>query len=226
MEQALFHNKRWRNPYIDLLETLPNMVVSAGESGLSTSQIEFIKNKLTEFKEVIIELGCGSGTHIVERAKNSKALHIGFELRFKRAFKSAEKANKENLKNLLIIRHDAKAGLNLFNKDSIQGCYVNFPDPWGKEKWIKNRLLSPDTLKKLSELLTLGGFISYKTDHLEAFQYTVDLIENNNAYQLIEVTNDLENSTYQKNNIKTEFERLFLSKKLKINSLKAIKASA
>lgn len=174
---------------------------------------------------LFLEIGSGSGIHLVCRAgKDPSSLYIGFELRFKRTFKAAEKAEQNKLKNLLIIRANASLITEVFSQNSIDGIYINFPDPWAKKKrWNKNRLINTTFISSIHPILKPNGFISYKTDHKEYFDSTLKLFEDSELFQVSKVTNNLHLSTYGDENIFTEFEMLFKSKGLAISFLEARK---
>ena len=99
---------------------------------------------------------------------------------------------------------------------------MNFPDPWEKRKWHKNRMIQPETVLQWRELLKDDGIFSFKTDHEDYFKHAVKTFSNN-SYKIIKQTEDLYNSEYLTDNIPTEFERLFCSKGKKIFFLEALK---
>ncbi len=211
------------NPYVDRLKELDSYIIPCYYNKIEDSEKDFLGKKLDLFNNIIVEICSGSGMHLLELArKNPNSIVIGFELRFKRIFMTAKKASKENLKNIVLIRNDAR-NLNFWmKKQSINKLFLNFPDPWSKSKWEKHRIVSRDFLETLSALLVKNGEFLYKTDHTERFLESAKIIQDNKNFNIVEYTNDLYNSPYIENNIKTEFEGLFTSQGLKINYLKAI----
>ena len=216
--------KRWRNPYIDKLPTLPDYILSAYTQTLTPEEKVVLNQRISKFSRLFVELGSGSGHHLVALAESDpKSLFIGFELRFKRVYKTAEKAQQRSLSNLLVIRSDARRLPELIAPGSLDGVYVNFPDPWGKRRWEKHRLLSREYLQVVGTLLRQGGFLSYKTDHLQRFNETAKLLREMDHLIVQKCTEDLHHSLFCENNIVTEFEGLFLSQKLPISYLQAVK---
>lgn len=212
----------WENPYIAKLQQLPSIIIAGDSNSLSPENINTIRSYTESYENIFLEFGSGSGRHLIEHAKrNCTAAYVGFELRYKRAFRTAEKAQKQSLINLFVMRTSAFLAPEIFPPASIAGIYVNFPDPWDKKKWHKHRLLNSSFLLKIHALLKIGGFLSYKSDHEEYFHATRALIEHSGLFTITECTTDLHNSEFAATNILTEFENLFISKGLPTFQLKA-----
>jgi tRNA (guanine-N7-)-methyltransferase len=208
------------NIYRSLINNFPNQLITFDDPGLD---IELVKSFSRE-GEIYCEIGSGSGGHLIALAKkNPSAKFFGFELRYKRAYRTIEKALKENVNNVFILRTDAELLSSIFSENSLNGIFVNFPDPWAKRKQQKHRLLNSEFLHKCSVLLKSPyGFISVKTDHQEYFESFRELIKQNNAFRVLEETIDLYNSHYLSSNIVTEFEQLFRSKHIPICYIKLL----
>ena len=211
------------NPYVNKIKEESEYIIPCNFNKIEENEKLILDKKITNFDSIIIEICSGSGRHLIELAKKfPKSLIVGFELRFKRIYMTAKKAKKEELNNVILIRNDAR-NLNLwFKEHSISKLYINFPDPWDKDRWEKHRVLSEEFFNNLNKLLIKNGEFLYKTDHKERFLDTKEFLDNNKLYKISEYTEDLYDSPYLENNIKTEFESLFLSQGLKINYLKAI----
>jgi len=216
--------KKWKNPYIDLLETKPDYILPC-QPGQDEASAESFLKKCSQFNKIACEPCSGSGAHLIAKAASDSAcLHIGFELRYKRAYRTAEKAEQQGLKNLFIIRDNARNILNYLAPASIDKFYINFPDPWEKKHWKKHRLLNEEYLKVIGKLLKNSGKFSYKTDHQECFNEVLLIFERLKCLKISKLTTDLYNSEYLPNNVSTEFENLFLSKNLPIYFLEAEKS--
>ena len=218
--------KNWTNQYISLIETKPDYIIvmpSREEFGETRKKIH---DAISSWKGgICVEIGSGSGGHLIELAsRNPQNLYFGFELRFKRVFRTAEKAEKLGVKNLRIIQGDATIISSLFDPESLEGIYVNFPDPWSKPKQRKHRLLNEKYLQELFALLRPNGFFAYKTDHHGYFVQTEGFIRGFPGVTIHRSTNDLLRSEYSNENIPTEFEMLFLSQGLTINYLYAVRS--
>ena len=216
----------WINQYIPLVKSRPDIIlVGQDGGGLPAEAQQILEAKIKEFDgHTVCELGSGSGGHLVALAKqNPGTLHVGFELRFKRVFRTAEKALAADCKNLLVLQADARQLTKIFKPQSLDGIYVNFPDPWNKRRWHKHRLLCEAFFADAVQLLKTKGFIFHKSDHLDYFVATLKLLEANPNFRIVSLTHDLHQSDLAEGNILTEFEQLFCSQGLKINLLKAEK---
>ena len=215
--------KQWINPYINLLNSEIEDVLNLRDFPLSEYHGELLADRMVSATDIYVEIGSGSGKHLIEQAtRKPEDLFIGFELRYKRAFRTVEKAKKRGLKNLLVVVGDAKLFMvKLFPASSLAGIYVYFPDPWEKKKWNKHRMINEDFLNISHRLLGSSGFIDYKTDHQEYF-YSV--IQQFVSSKLFEVRLKDEGSQLLQNEdlaLASEFEMLFRSKKSPIYSLVA-----
>jgi tRNA (guanine-N7-)-methyltransferase len=85
-------------------------------------------------------------------------------------------------------------------------------------------MLNPDRLAAMSQLLKPGGSLRYKTDHENYFSDVVRSLETSPEWALNAVSRDLYASPFIEGNIQTEFEQLFLSQKLPIYFLEAVRA--
>lgn len=226
MNQDSFGSKfrTWKNQYIDLVESKTEKIISLITETPTSAHRETLHAWIAPFASVICEIGSGSGGHLIERAAaDPTSAYVGFELRFKRAFKTAQKAEQRGLKNLFVVRANARSMKDFFEAQCLAGVYVNFPDPWSKNHWKKNRILNPDFLLILQNLLRPGGFISYKTDHREYFEETLAVLRGMPSFSIGKLSSDLHASEFMNGNVATEFEKLFKSQGLKINYLEAVK---
>ena len=168
---------------------------------------EFFQNN----NDIYLEIGCGSGNFTVKNAQKFKDRnYIALELRFKRLVLGAKKSKKRNLDNILFVRKRAETILDFLGKDEISGVYINFPDPWEGEE--KKRVISNSLFSKLDIILRTNGKLFFKTDHDQYYEDVLELVKKLDNYEIIYHTNDLHNSEKASENIKTEFEQMFLSK--------------
>ncbi len=184
---------------------------------------EELSSLIAGAKERFVELGSGSGLHLIEQARrNPAAALFGFELRFKRAVRTVEKAERAAVENLYILRCHTQFFGEIFPERSLSGVWVNFPDPWEKRK--KNRMLNPGSLQQIHNALKPGGFLSFKTDHEEMFDSIHGQLVNGGAFQLKKVIRGLHDCPEETDkNVITEFESLFRSQGLPVYLLSAIR---
>ena len=163
--------------------------------------------------KVHIEIGCGSSRYLIEWAlENSKDFFIGLELRYKRLVLAAKKIQKQNIQNILLLRERGEFLDEYLTHKSIGCLHINFPDPWSKKAKRKHRILSTEFLAKMHPYFCSGGELRFKTDHLEYFETVTQILNQLDLYSIEHCTEDLHQSSYDKENILTEFELLFKSK--------------
>lgn len=169
---------------------------------------------------IIIEIGMGKGNFIIENAKRYKDINfIGIEKYDSVILRGIEKSNELELDNLLLIRMDANRLEEIFDKE-IDTIYLNFSDPWPKERHAKRRLTSPVFLSIYDKIFKDRKRIVMKTDNLDLFNYSLDSLTEY-GYDIIYKCNDID--CLDSNNIMTEYESKFHNKGIKINKLEAIK---
>jgi tRNA (guanine-N7-)-methyltransferase len=209
------------NPYITRLAEVAGVVLEATPDDTLEQRLA---HHLARFKYCFLEFGSGSGGHLIElAATNPDTLCIGCELRYKRAFRTAEKARQRDLSNLLVLRMDARATPDLFPPASLDKVYMNFPDPWEKLRWRKHRMASERLLLALTTLLKPNGVFRHKTDHGD-LHHDLTKILPGSGFTVTKSTLDLYQSEWLTGNIPSEFERLFLSQGLPIFFLEAAKS--
>ena len=201
--------KKNYNKYMCEMLEFPENLMYNNES------VDSYRGKWSEFfqndNNIYLEIGCGSGNFTVKNAQKFKDRnYIALELRFKRLVLAAKKSKKRNLNNILFIRKRAETILDFIGKNEITGVYVNFPDPWEGEE--RKRVVSEDLFSRLDIILKTGGKLFFKTDHEQYYEDVLELVNNIDNYKVIYRTKDLHNSEKSEENIRTEFEEMFLSK--------------
>lgn len=197
---------------MQMVKTKPGVILAEEDrADVSDAARQELRCRMASYAKVFVELGSGSGLHLLTLAEqNPDALCLGLEIRFKRAFKTGEKAEKLGLSNLIVMRSDARCISQLFGHREVDQFFVNYPDPWDKRRWIKNRLLNPELLSTMRSLLKPNGCLRYKTDHQEYFASTTKLLADS-GWRIEKHTTDLLSSSWTPENIPTEFECLFKS---------------
>ncbi len=173
---------------------------------------------------IYIEIGMGKGKFIIENAiKNPHINFIGIEKFDSVIVRAIQKSNDLDIPNLKLIRIDAKEINEVFDHE-INLIYLNFSDPWPKERHAKRRLTSPIFLSKYDLIFQKSPHIIMKTDNDNLFNYSKETL-NASGYQIIFATSDLyqEHDELLEDNIMTEYEEKFVSQGIKINKLEAIK---
>lgn len=172
--------------------------------------------------DISIEIGMGKGDFIIGMAKLYPNINfIGIEMYDSVLVRAIQKLEVEDtINNLRLIRMDANEIDKVFNKE-ISTIYLNFSDPWPKERHAKRRLTSHVLLSKYDSIFKDYKKIIQKTDNVDLFEFSIESLTSY-GYELKNVTNDLLNNMIQ-NNVETEYEKKFNSMGKKICRLEAYK---
>ncbi len=158
---------------------------------------------------IYLEIGTGKGNFIIENAKRYPNINfIGIEKYDSVLVRAIEKLGCLELDNLKFIRADAKNIDNIFNKE-ISKLYLNFSDPWPKDRHEKRRLTSDTFLKCYDNIFVNDKIIEFKTDNRKLFEYSVKSFTDYN-YRINSLSLDLHQDT--SDNIMTEYEEKFSKK--------------
>ncbi len=166
-----------------------------------------------------IEIGMGKGKFILDNALRYPNINfIGIE-KYDSVLSKAVKKIDSKINNLYFVCIDALSINTIFEKE-IKRIYLNFSDPWPKEKHAKRRLTSDSFLLKYEDLFNDEKEIYMKTDNRQLFEYSlVSLTESN--YKFNEISLDLHHK--KANVITTEYEEKFIKQGKNIYYLKAYK---
>lgn len=175
-------------------------------------------------EKLYLELGCGKGMFISKLASSNKNInYIAVDMieamlgLSKRNIESAY--NFEFPENLLLIRANVELIEKVFSEeDKIDRIYINFCNPWPKEKHKKRRLTHTRQLEKYKTFLKGDSEIYFKTDDDELFADTLEYLKETN-YEICKITYDLHSDDIFGNNIKTEHEEMFSNEGIKIKAL-------
>jgi tRNA (guanine-N7-)-methyltransferase len=114
--------------------------------------------------------------------------------------------------NVLFVRMDAENLTEVFGKDEVDEIYLNFSDPWPKDRHAKRRLPSKEYLRRFAQILTEDGTIEFKTDNRALFDFAVEEVEAG-GFEIAAITYDLHNDpVMNEGNIMTEYEERFSAK--------------
>ena len=126
---------------------------------------------------IYIEIGMGKGKFIIKNAiENPNINYIGIEMYDSVILRAVEKTNDLELNNLYLIRMDARLINDIFNKE-MDLIYLNFSDPWPKERHAKRRLTSPIFLERYDSIFKNSKHIIMKTDNKDLFNYSIESLK-------------------------------------------------
>ncbi len=165
------------------------------------------------YKKIHIEVGMGKGSFLTKTAiDNPDVLHLGIELDksvMALAIKKINKYNSENEINCLNIKFisiNALALEDIFEEGEVDKIYLNFSDPWPKNKHEKRRLTSDSFLDIYRKIIKEGSIIEFKTDNRKLFEYSIMNL-NKNKINMEYISLDLHKENIP--NIVTEYEEKF-----------------
>ena len=137
---------------------------------------DFINIKFP-FKEVSIEVGFGSGKHILYQALNNpNELFIGIEIHTPSAKQLLRQIELKGINNIWVINYDARLLLEMIASNSINRIFVHFPVPWDKKP--HRRVISPSFLDESMRALKNGGRLELRTDSSNYFWYSLNTFLN------------------------------------------------
>lgn len=160
---------------------------------------------------VHLEIGIGKGRFLHTLAmQNPHINYVGVEMFDSVIVRALEKVENHPLPNIKFIRSDASKLSDIFT-NYFSHIYLNFSDPWPKNRHEKRRLTSRNFLNVYKHILITDGIITFKTDNSQLFEYSVQSM-NNYGCSILKFTIDLHESSYNEDNIYTEYEEKFSNK--------------
>ena len=163
---------------------------------------------------VHLEVGMGKGRFLMDMAKlHPEINYIGIEKYSSVLIRALEKTNAlETLpENLRFVRMDAENICNMFAEHEVDRIYLNFSDPWPKDRHAKRRLTSTTYLGRYDKILKPEGHVEFKTDNKDLFQFSLEQVEPA-GWHLDAFTWDLHHDeTLNQGNVMTEYEQKFSS---------------
>lgn len=169
---------------------------------------------------IYLEIGCGKGKFITDYARNNPDKnYIALEGQESVIVRAMDKAEDYDLKNIAFLSLFMTDICDYFDDNEIDGIYLNFSDPWPKARHAKRRLTYHKFLEKYKKIIKAGGFIEFKTDNDNLFDFTLEEIESL-GYKIEACSRDLHHSRYKEGNITTEYEEKFAGRGKNINYVK------
>ncbi|ENK1245074.1 tRNA (guanosine(46)-N7)-methyltransferase TrmB [Clostridium botulinum] len=176
--------------------------------------------------EIHLELGCGRGGFISQLVeKNENINYVGIDLKDEvivyaiRKVEEKEEQVKKELKNIRFLTMNIVGIAEVFDENEINKIYINFCNPWPKERHNKRRLTHTKLLTEYKKFIKPNTEIWFKTDDRGLFEDSQEYFKES-GFNIEYITYDLHNSDF-KENIKTEYEAKFEFMGMKIMFLRA-----
>lgn len=159
-----------------------------------------------------IEIGMGKGRFLMNlAAANPDINYIGIEKYSTVLLRAVQKMEAQELSNVRLIRMEAEEICEVFDKGEVAKIYLNFSDPWPKDRHAKRRLPSRQFLARYHEILAADGRIEFKTDNAHLFDFALEEIAPA-GWKLEAMTRDLHHDERMLvGNVMTEYEERFSS---------------
>lgn len=173
---------------------------------------------------VVLELGCGKGEFTVGLAQRfPEKNYIGMDVKGARMWRGAKTSFENKLENVAFVRSKIQ-GINfIFDKDEVDEFWITFPDPHPNKPKTKKRLTSPEFLNRYRKIARPGAIVHLKTDSDLLFDYTLEVIREQNLtllFHTFDVDKNAGNELVLA--IRTYYEEMFRNKGVPIKYLKFV----
>ena len=154
--------------------------------------INYFVDEFNTDKEIQIEIGFGSGRHLLYQAKqNPNIQFIGLEIHYPSIEQLLKQLELQNITNVLVVNYDARLFMEFIESNQVGKIFVHFPVPWDKK--AHRRIYSKEFVNEALRVLKVSGTLELRTDSRNYFDFCVDLLTNlNKASIKIDVNRDLE----------------------------------
>jgi tRNA (guanine-N(7)-)-methyltransferase len=160
-------------------------------------------------KPIYLEIGCGKGRFITGCATSDPdSNYIGIEGQDSVVLRALEKTEAGKLGNTRFVVQYVNDVREWFAEGELAGVFLNFSDPWPKDRHAKRRLTYYERLQSYCDIISADGSIRFKTDNEGLFEFTLEQIEEA-GLTIAEMTRDLHKSEFADANIQTEYEYKF-----------------
>jgi len=153
-----------------------NIATSNAKPALSSEyfkKIEDFENITYPKEKVSVEVGFGSGRHLLHQAKkNPDTLYIGLEIHTPSAQQVLKQIALQELDNIWVVNYDARLFLEMLPSNVCEQVFVHFPVPWDKKP--QRRVISPSFLEESMRVLRKGGRLELRTDSDKYFWYSLE----------------------------------------------------
>ena len=168
-----------------------------------------------------LDIGCASGQFLFDLALvNTSWNYLAIEIREKLVKNAKLEVSKREINNLYFIFGNAKNILNDEKGKSIinnlKSISFNFPDPWFKKRHNKRRVIQPELINILSNLLQKGALIFIKTDVKDLFDYMDCTISSNFHFKTIDKKDFNCSESFNPIKVKTDREKYVIVNQLDI----------
>ncbi len=153
------------------------------DSSKYLKKIDYFVNNFTSKNPISIEIGFGSGRHLIYQAKlNPNILYIGIEIHKPSIEQVIKQCKLQNIENIIILDYDARIFLELLDSQCVKNIYLHFPVPWDKKP--HRRVMSKRFLSECFRVLQKYGRFELRTDSQNYYEFSFDVINSFNNFDI------------------------------------------
>ena len=139
--------------------------------------INYFVDEFNTEKEIQIEIGFGSGRHLLHQAKtNPNIQFVGLEIHYPSIEQLLKQLELQNITNVLVVNYDARLFMEFIESNKVGKIFVHFPVPWDKKP--HRRIYSNEFVNEALRVLKVAGTLELRTDSRKYFDYCTELLTN------------------------------------------------
>ncbi len=165
---------------------------------------------------LVLELGCGKGEYTVGLGlEHPEKNYLGVDIKGNRIWVGAKQALEQNITNIGFLRTRIDIIDHCFAENEVDEIWITFPDPQPQKPRARQRLTHKLFLDRYRKFLKPGGLVHLKTDSTSLYEYTLEVITENQLPLVWHTSNLYQNCPADRQelvNIKTYYENLFTSR--------------
>ncbi|MGM0518316.1 MAG: tRNA (guanosine(46)-N7)-methyltransferase TrmB [Campylobacterota bacterium] len=171
--------------------------------------IDFFVNSFETTKEIQIEVGFGSGRHLIHQAKNNpETQFIGLEIHTPSIEQLLKQLEIQEIKNVLVVNYDARLFMEFIQSNKVGRVFVHFPVPWDKKP--HRRVYSSEFVNESLRVLKPMGTLELRTDSRKYFDYSLELLTNLPKGKItIDINKDLDVSSKYEDRWKKQGKNIY-----------------
>lgn len=171
------------NAYVDLnnakvlFSNTHNLKVKEEAKNEYLKDINYFVDEFKTDKEIQIEIGFGSGRHLLHQAKNNPNIQfIGLEIHYPSIEQLLKQLELQNITNVLVVNYDARLFMEFIESNKVGKIFVHFPVPWDKKP--HRRIYSNEFVNEALRVLKVGGTLELRTDSRKYFDFCTEVLTN------------------------------------------------
>ena len=139
--------------------------------------INYFVDEFNTEKEIQIEIGFGSGRHLLHQAKvNPNIQFVGLEIHYPSIEQLLKQLELQNITNVLVVNYDARLFMEFIESNKVGKIFVHFPVPWDKKP--HRRIYSNEFVNEALRVLKISGTLELRTDSRKYFDFCTEVLTN------------------------------------------------